>query len=237
MMAIRLVVFDVAGTTVHDGGGAVRRALREALETAGLSLREGSLERVMGLAKPVAIRTLLEGHGRDELVSKVESIHAVFVSRIIRYYRDDPSVRPVDGAAETFARLRDHGVLVALNTGFSRPVLDAVLTRLGWNGPSSPINTTIASDEVPRGRPYPDMITALRQRSGGMPASDVAKVGDTAVDLQEGTMAGCGLVVGVLSGGHDQAMLGEQPHDALLNSVAALPALLEQRQLWPHATT
>ena len=81
------------------------------------------------------------------------------------------------------------------------------------------------------------MITALRQRLGGIPAREVAKVGDTAVDLQEGTMAGCGLVVGVLSGGHDRAVLGEQPHDALLNSVAELPALLEQRRLWPHATT
>ena len=236
-MAIRLVVFDVSGTTVYDGGGAVRRALREALEAAGLSLREGSLERVMGLAKPIAIRTLLEGHGRDELLPQVDTIHAAFVSRIIRYYRDDPSVRAVDGAVQTFARLRDAGTMVALNTGFTRPVLDAVLARLGWDGPASPIDASITSDEVARGRPYPDMITALRQRLGGIPAREVAKVGDTAVDLQEGTMAGCGLVIGVLGGGHDRAMLGEQPHDALLNSVAELPALLDQRRLWPHATT
>ena len=236
-MAIRLVVFDVSGTTVSDGGGAVRQALCEALESAGLSLREGSLERVMGLAKPVAIRTLLEGHGRDELLPQVEAIHAAFVSRIIGYYRDDPSVRAVEGAVQTFARLRDAGILIALNTGFSRPVLDAVLVRLGWDGPASYIDGTITSDEVPRGRPYPDMINALRQRLGGIPAAEVAKVGDTAVDLQEGTMSGCGFVVGVLSGGHDRAMLGEQPHDALLNSVAELPALLEQHRLWPHATT
>lgn len=236
-MAIRLVVFDVSGTTVDDGGGLVRRALREALETAGVSLREGSLERVMGLAKPVAIRTLLEGHGRDDLLPQIDAIHAAFVSRVIRHYRDDPSVRAVDGAVPTFAQLRKGGILVALNTGFSRPVLDAVLARLGWDGPASPIDATITSDEVARGRPYPDMITQLRQRAGGIPANEVAKVGDTAVDLQEGTMAGCGLVVGVLSGGHDRAMLGEQPHDALINSVAELPALLEQRRLWPHSTT
>ncbi len=236
-MAIRLVVFDVSGTTVADGGGLVRRALREALETVGVALREGSLERVMGLAKPVAIRTLLEGHGRDDLLSQLDAIHAAFVSRVIRHYRDDASVRAVDGAVETFARLRAAGIRVALDTGYSRPVLDAVLARLGWDGPASPIDATITSDEVPRGRPYPDMITQLRQRAGGILAHEVAKVGDTAVDLQEGTMAGCGLVVGVLSGGHDSAMLSEQPHDALLNSVADLPALIDERRLWPHSTT
>ncbi len=236
-MAIRLVVFDVSGTTVHDGGGAVQQALRDALGTAGLALREGSLERVMGLAKPVAIRTLLEGHGRDDLLPQVDAIHDAFVSRIIRYYREEPSVRAMAGVPDTFARLREAGIRIALDTGFSRRVLDTVVERMGWVGPASPVDATVASDEVPRGRPYPDMISELRRRCGGIAAADVAKVGDTAVDLQEGTMAGCGLVVGVLSGGHDRAILGEQPHDALLTSVADLPALLEQPQLWPHATT
>jgi phosphonatase-like hydrolase len=232
-MAIRLVVFDVAGTTVRDGGGAVQRAMRDAIAVTGLAVRDGAMAGVTGLAKPLAIRTLLEGHGRDELVPRTGSIHADFVARMQRYYRDDEKVGPVDGAGRTFDALRTAGVRVALNTGFSRAVLDEILARLGWAGPDGPLDATIASDEVPRGRPYPDMIDALRSRLGGIAYTEVAKVGDTPIDLHEGTMARCGLVVGVLSGAHDQASLMQHPHDALIPSVAELPQLIVELGLMP----
>jgi phosphoglycolate phosphatase-like HAD superfamily hydrolase len=51
-------------------------------------------------------------------------------------------------------------------------------------------------------------------------------------------MARCGLVVGVLTGGHSRAALEEQPHDQIIGSIAELPALLAQLRLLPaHATT
>jgi phosphonatase-like hydrolase len=232
-MAIRLVVFDVAGTTVRDGGGAVQRAMHDAIAVTGLELRDGAMSGVTGLAKPLAIRTLLEGHGRDELLSRTDEIHADFVGRMQRYYREDDRVGPVDGAVETFSALRTAGIRVALNTGFSRAVLDQILMRLGWAGPGGPLDATIASDEVARGRPYPDMIDALRTRLGGIAYTEVAKVGDTPIDLQEGTMARCGLVVGVLSGAHSESSLSQHPSDALITSVAELPKLLRQKGLMP----
>jgi len=232
-MAIRLVVFDVAGTTVRDGGGAVQRAMHDAIAGAGLELRDGAMTGVTGLAEPLAIRTLLEGHGRDELVARTDEIHADFVGRMQRYYREDERVGPVEGACETFTALRTAGVRVALNTGFSRVVLDEILTRLHWSGPDAPIDATIASDEVARGRPYPDMIDALRARLGGIAYTEVAKVGDTPIDLQEGTMARCGLVVGVLSGAHGESTLSQHPSDALITSIAELPELLRRKGLMP----
>ena len=237
-MTIRLVVFDVSGTTVHDGGGVVRRTLREVLSGAGLELREGALEGVAGLPKRTAIRTLLEGHGRDELLARVDSLHTDFAARMRRWYRDDPGVREVTGTTATFRALREAGIRVALATGFSRDVLDVILTRLDWAGSDSPVDATIASDEVKRGRPWPDAIDILRKAAGDLPSTAVAKVGDTPADLQEGTMARCGLVVGVLTGGHSREALEEQPHDQLIASVAELPALLERLRLLPaHATT
>lgn len=232
-MAIRLVVFDVAGTTVHHGGGAVQQTMRDAIGAAGLVLRDGAMAGVTGMAKPQAIRMLLEGHGRDELLPRVEAIHADFVARMRRHYREDRSVAPVAGTLATFTTLRSAGIRIALNTGFSRVVLDEILQRLAWAGADSPLDATIASDEVPRGRPYPDMIAALCTRLGGIDRADVAKVGDTPIDLHEGTMAHCGLVVGVLSGAHSRESLAQHPNDALIASVAELPALLRQRGQLP----
>jgi phosphonatase-like hydrolase len=233
-MAIRLVVFDVAGTIVHHGGGAVQRAMHDAIAAGGLVLRDGAMDGVTGMAKPQAIRMLLEGHGRDDLLPHADAIHADFVARIRRHYREDGSVAPVAGATETFMTLRKAGVRVALNTGFSRVILDEILQRLDWARADAPLDATITSDEVPRGRPYPDMIDALRTRLGGIACTEVAKVGDTPVDLHEGTMARCGLVVGVLSGAHTRESLVQHPSDALIPSVAELPELMRQRGLLPN---
>ncbi len=232
-MSIRLAVFDVSGTTVHDGGGAVGRILRETLDRAGVTVRDGAIEGVAGLNKVTAIRTLLEGHGRDDLLPDLDSLHADFSARMRRWYRDDPSVREVPGATATFAALRAMGVPVALGTGFSREVLDVVLERMGWHDPAIGPDATVASDEVPRGRPYPDMIDHLCTRLEIAAPAEVAKLGDTPVDLQEGTMAGCGLVIGVLTGGHNRATLAQHHHDHLLASVAEFPALLTQLQSSP----
>ena len=164
-MAIRLAVFDVAGTTVRSGGGAVQRAMHAAIGAAGLELREGAMAGVTGMAKPQAIRTLLEGHGRMELIERTDAIHADFVARMRRYYREDPGVAPVDGALQTFAVLRDAGIRIALDTGFSRVILDEVLARLGWSGHASPIDAAISSDEVPRGRPHLPFACGVRPHS------------------------------------------------------------------------
>jgi phosphoglycolate phosphatase-like HAD superfamily hydrolase len=57
----------------------------------------------------------------------------------------------------------------------------------------------------------------------------VVVVGDTVSDLEAGTAAGAGAVVGVLSGAHDEAMLGAAPHTAILDDVTGLVELLECR--------
>src|SRR5262249_44840152 len=126
------------------------------------------------------------------------------------YYTTDPEVREIPGATATFAALRGAGIKVALNTGFSRPTANVLLTRLRWSAPAV-IDGDVTSDEVKRGRPHPDMIHRLMGRLGVSDARKVAKVGDTRADLEEGTNAGCGLVVGVTSGSYSREQLQAYP--------------------------
>jgi len=51
-------------------------------------------------------------------------------------------------------------------------------------------------------------------------------VGDTAGDIASGLAAGAGLVVGVLTGAHDEETLTEAGADAVVASVADLAELL-----------
>jgi phosphonatase-like hydrolase len=178
----------------------------------------------MGLPKPEALRILLTSFypGQGDLAVRVEAIHADFVRRMLRYYREDPEVVPVPGAEETFDRLREAGIAVALDTGFSRDIADTILLRLGWQ---TRIDASVTSDEAPRGRPHPDMIFALMTRFDIKEGARVAKVGDTPSDLQEGASAGCGWVIGVTEGSHTREQLAPFPHTHLIPSVAELPAL------------
>jgi phosphonatase-like hydrolase len=223
-MSIELVVFDMAGTTVRDDD-AVNRCLHQALAAGGVAVTRDEINGVMGIPKPVAIATLLRAKRGAAPEPEVARLHDDFLRRMIAFYRADPGVAPMPHAPECFAALKSAGIRVALDTGFSRDIVDVILRRLGWDRPGL-LDTTVASDEVPRGRPHPDLLFAAMRRTGVSDVKRVAKVGDTPSDLQEGTNAGCGLVIGVTNGTHTRAQLVAHPHTHLLTSLAELPALV-----------
>ena len=224
-MSIELVVFDMAGTTVNDEN-SVSRCVQGALAARDVMVTVADVNRVMGLPKPEALRILIsESPRRVALLEQIDAIYRDFVARSIRFYQTDASVREVPGTEQTFRALRQAGIKVALNTGFNRAITQTILDRLGWTA-SPLIDATITSDEVPRGRPHPDMIQALMGRLEVDDPAKVAKVGDTPADLQEGKNAGCGLIVGVTEGTHTREQLQPHPHTRLIASVRELPALL-----------
>ena len=226
-MSIELVVFDMAGTTVYDGD-AVNRCLQEALVAAGAEVTRDEINGVMGLPKPVAIRDLLVSKSvvsASDVEFKIDAIFADFQKRMIRHYETDPEVRPIAGALDVFHSLNRHGVKVALDTGFSRTIVDTILQRFGWDKLDC-IQATVASDEVAAGRPHADLIIRAMELTGVAESGKVAKVGDTPSDLYEGKAAGCSLVIGVTEGSHTREELAVHPHTHLIGTVAELPELL-----------
>ncbi len=219
---IELVVFDMAGTTVYDGD-AVAECFGAALAAVQVHPQRQAINDVMGLHKPEAIRRLLSAAGRTDSDADVERIHDDFVKRMLHFYATDPSVREIPGAGETFAKLRRAGIKVALNSGFNRQIVDAILRRLAW---TNAVDATIASDEAPRGRPHPDMIRLLMAKFGVEDARRVAKVGDTPVDLQEGKNVGCAFIIGVTTGSFARQQLESCEHTHIVQSVVDVPAIL-----------
>lgn len=140
---ITLAVFDMAGTTIDDGG-AVYRALQLAVEETGVAVAPEHLQTWMGAEKRSAIRALIElgggdpdeptgrgdggGSARD---GKVDRAFERFRTILGELYRDDPPVA-MPGVPEAIAELQGRGIRVALTTGFSRDVATGILDRLGW---------------------------------------------------------------------------------------------------------
>ena len=146
-----LIVFDLAGTTVKDNHD-VHRALQKALEKFGISISIADANTVMGLPKPVAIRSLLNSHGQQHEITEdlVQEIHKIFVDEMIHFYQEDPSVAEKEGVTETFRRLKESKLKVAIDTGFDRQITDSILRRLGWEDQHL-IDASVTSDEVERG--------------------------------------------------------------------------------------
>jgi phosphonatase-like hydrolase len=226
-MKIRMVVLDMAGTTVQDDD-AVNACLRQALKGGGFDVGRDEVNAIMGMPKPVAIRILVErkpNDGTPAPQSLIDALYDDFGARMLDYYRTDPGVRPMPHAVEVLREIRSAGIKTALDTGFSRPIADAILDRLGW-ADGSFLDATVTSDEVARGRPFPDLIERAMRLTGLAEPKEVAKVGDTPSDLQEGAAAGCGLVIGVTNGTHRRDQLAAYPHTHLIGSLKELPALL-----------
>jgi len=198
-MLVDLVVFDMAGTTVKDKN-FVGLAFQSAMKSRGYEIAVEDINPLMGYEKPIAIKMMLETreHDRSKITEElIGAIHENFVAGMIEFYSTTSEIGPLPHVEETFAALREAGVKIALNTGFSRDIADVIIQRLNW---SDKIDCLVASDEVPYGRPYPDMIEKIKELLQISSSAVVAKVGDTEVDINEGINAGCKYVIGITTG-------------------------------------
>jgi phosphoglycolate phosphatase len=222
---VELVVFDLAGTTVHDHG-LVEQAFALAVDRTGLAdgaeQRAEALDYVretMGQSKIEVFRALTGDE--DEAVRANEAFEVAYSELVASV-----GVEAIPGAEEVMRELREGGVKVALATGFSRVTLDAVLDALGWHDLA---DLTLTPADAGRGRPFPDLPLTALLRTAATSVSAMVVVGDTASDMLSGVNAGAGLVVGVLSGAHDADALEQAGADEVITSVADLPRLLGLR--------
>ena len=218
---IKLMVFDMAGTTVEDGG-QVPVAFNAALGECGIALTDEQLAAVRGASKREAIAELVARHASPAWHGRAEHVYASFVRHLQREFAH--GVKALPGAEETFDYLREHGIGIALSTGFDRDIAALLLDALGWRAKA---DYFVCGDDVPRGRPAPYLIFRAMEATGIDSVHDVATVGDTVLDLQAGYNAGVRLNIGTLSGAHDRAKMLREPHTHLVASVAELPALFE----------
>ncbi len=224
-MLPKLIVFDLAGTTV-DGADRVPYFLQKALADYNVTVPFADANELMGLPKPLAIRELLQRHASPVLITDelIDKIHQRFVQDMTDYYQNSPDVKEKEGASETFELLKKHNVKVVVDTGFDRMITDAILERLHWKSRNL-IDNSVTSDEVENGRPHPDMIYRAMQLTQVDDTKLVAKVGDTASDMQQGDSAGCGWVIGVTTGAYTPEELLKQPHTHLIRTLAELKSI------------
>ena len=209
----------MAGTTVNDDNN-VAACVKEAMAEFGHEITIDDVKDVMGFPKPDAIAILLGKHGISDS-ALVDKIHEVFVNKMIDFYSTHPQIREKNGASETFRRLKAKGINIGLDTGFSRDITNTIINRMGWEKENL-IDVSVTSDEVDNGRPHPDMIYKAMTILNISSAAEVAKVGDTISDLQEGQSAGCKYVIGITTGTNTREELGTVYSTHLVDEISSV---------------
>ncbi|MEY9875399.1 phosphoglycolate phosphatase [Streptacidiphilus sp. MAP12-33] len=219
----KLVVLDMAGTTVADGG-LVELAFQEAARDLGV---EAGTERhaamladvraTMGESKITVFRRLF---GDEGLAQRANIAFEAAYDRLV----GEGHCAPIEGAEAAITQLREAGLTVVLTTGFSGATQQRIIAALGWE---KLVDLALCPADAGRGRPYPDLALAAFLRTAAADSvTEMAVVGDTGYDMQCGVRSGAGIVAGVLSGAHDAIRLREDGATHVLAGVADLPALV-----------
>jgi phosphonatase-like hydrolase len=175
------------------------------------------------------LRLHARGH-RD----RAAALHEAFASRLFSHYREHAC--EVHGASDALAKLRANGVRVVLETSLPRLAAGAILWKLHWMERGL-VNAVVTADDVAHVAPAPDAIFRAMRLTGKTHVERVAKVGDTPADLEQGSAAGCGLVIGVLDGASTARALKRHPHTHLVRTMSDVPPLLRWQAAAPHLAT
>ena len=153
--SVRAVVFDLDGVLVDTEHlwDEVREQL--ARDWGGAYTAE-SQRAMMGMSSTEWSRYLHETVG---LPGPPEAINEEVVRRMLARYASDLPVIP--GAVEAVRRLAATGRRLAVASSSNRPLIDAVLDRLGV---ADDFAATVSSEEVERGKPSPDVYLEAARR-------------------------------------------------------------------------
>jgi HAD superfamily hydrolase (TIGR01509 family) len=161
---IRAVVFDLDGVLV-DSEHVWDAAREELARERGGRWHEGAQRDMMGMSSTEWSRYMREVIGVPD---EPEEISAEVVRRLERIYREHLPM--VDGAVEAVERLAARWPLGVASSS-NRPIIDLVLELSGL---ARFFSATVSSEEVPRGKPAPDVYLGAAKRLEVDPAACAA---------------------------------------------------------------
>ncbi|MCA9137903.1 MAG: phosphonatase-like hydrolase [Planctomycetales bacterium] len=181
---------------------------------------------VAGKEKSQAIRDVLSLDGQAHSEDEVAAIFEDFKGRLADAY-GALEVKEQPGASETFANLRRRGIKVVLNTGYDRETAESLIQKLDWVV-GKEVDGLVTASDVANGRPAPDMIHLAMRQTAIESSKAVAKIGDSAIDIEEGKNANCGMTFGVTTGAQTEQQLRSANPTHVVRSLAEFCELIEK---------
>lgn len=183
MADLAAVIFDLDGVIV-DSEGAWNDARRELTEESGGTWRAEAQRAMMGMSSVEWSRYM---HDELGVPMSPEEISAAVVARLERHYEQELPLIP--GAREAVLSLADRWPL-GLASSANPSIIELVLDRADLK---ASFRATVSSEEVPRGKPAPDVYLEAATRLG-VDAMSCAAVEDSSNGLRSASAAGMAVI-------------------------------------------
>lgn len=212
------LIFDLDGTlidTVYAHVFAWQRALAER----DMPIDGWKIHRRIGMSGGLFTRAVARELGRDlsaEETQAVQRRHGELFRELL------PERRPLPGATELLAELRERGVVHGIATSGRRPDIDASLDAVGLGAETA----VVERGDVPRAKPEPDLFLECARRLDVAP-DDCYVIGDAVWDLLAARRARM-LSIGLLSGGYGDDELTRAGAFRVYRDAAELHASLDE---------
>ena len=207
---ITAVVFDLDGVIV-DSEQVWDEVREDYVRETGGTYTDESAGDMMGMSSPEWSRYMAEAL---RVPGTPEEINAAIVERMLARYGEAPPLLP--GALEAVRRV-GASVPLAIASSSNRELIDVVLRASGL---AADFRATVSSEEVPRGKPSPDVyLEAARQL--GIDPSRLVAVEDSSNGLRAAHAAGMG-VIAIPNGEYPPAPEALALADVTLGSLAEL---------------
>lgn len=220
LSGIKLAVFDMAGTVINEHG-LVYKTLYETIHNFNIPIKEKDIDKWHGANKYQVLDYFLKDncHPKD-FDQQRKILHNNFDNNLKEKYFFNDSISLIHPKVpDLFTKMRNSGIKIGLNTGYSSDIQLAIIKNLKLN---ELIDDFVASDMVTHGRPEPFMIQKLMYNNNIDNPNLVIKTGDTPNDILEGHNAKCLKSIGVLSGASDINLLKKYNPSLIINNITEL---------------
>lgn len=199
----KLIVCDMAGTIINENGIVYDSLYKSIKDTGYFDINRDDINEWHGIFKNKVIEYFVTNKAstscplqKDELFNKINNNFTEILHEA--YFSEDSKISLIDAnLLEFFENLRINDIKISLNTGYTSDIQTKLINKFNLN---DHVDYYISSDKVKYGRPYPYMIYTIMEQLEIENINTVAKIGDSVNDIYEGKNAGCGQLIGVLSG-------------------------------------
>ena len=203
---LEAAILDWAGTVIDFGSFAPTQIFVEAFGEFGVAVSLQEARGPMGMGKWDHIRALCDDpaiagrfrnqFGRTPTDADVTAIYERFMPLQVARIAEHSDLIP--GALEAIAALRARGLKIGSCSGYPAQVMREVVKKAAEKGYAA--DHVVATDEVPKGRPYPTQSLANAVALGVSDVAACVKVDDTVPGILEGRRAGMWTVALLCSG-------------------------------------